>query len=311
MINDIKENFEFVAIHYPFYKKEAIRISTSNKTSQQYQKFINDNSIEMAEIIMSDLELLRNCPTLKHLKISPSFDAKADFDFSPLYDAPEIISLNCQNHYGDRNQYISTIHYDKINGLVDLFVNANKGALGFNRIATLKTLRIGGFKGKNNDVSDLFCSRELDTLQLNDCKIQSLKGIDLSSKMQCLYLNYNRSLRNINDLKGVKETLKALRIQNCPKIEDFSVLGELEKLELLELSGNNTLPNLDFLKAMKNLKTFVFNMNVLDGNLTLCLGLSYVYSERNRMHYNLKDAELPKGKYVRGNEDIEEWRRLE
>ena len=80
---------------------------------------------------------------------------------------------------------------------------------------------------------------------------------------------------------------------------------------MLELSGSNELVDLSFLKTMKSLKTFVFNMNVKDGDLSLCTGLSYVYSERNRKHYNLKNAELPKGQYVRGNEDIEVWRRCE
>ncbi len=129
--------------------------------------------------------------------------------------------------------------------------------------------------------------------------------------MQCLYLHYNRSLKDISALSKVKKTLKALRIENCSKIEDFSVLAELENLELLELSGSNTLPSLSFIKSMKNLKTFVFNMNVEDGDLTPCLNLSYVYSEKNRKNYNLKDKDLPKNAYVRGNEDIEEWRRLE
>ena len=62
---------------------------------------------------------------------------------------------------------------------------------------------------------------------------------------------------------------------------------------------------------MKNLKTFKFDMNVQDGDLTLCLDLSYVSSLKNRKHYNLKNNELPKGQYVRGNETIEQWRRLE
>ena len=62
---------------------------------------------------------------------------------------------------------------------------------------------------------------------------------------------------------------------------------------------------------MKNLKLFMFNMNVLDGDLSLCLKVSHVYSEKNRRHYNLKDEELPKGKFLMGNKDIEEWRRLE
>ena len=89
------------------------------------------------------------------------------------------------------------------------------------------------------------------------------------------------------------------------------MLGKLENLELLQLSGSNELPSLDFLKTMKNLKTFVFSVNVADDDLTLCRNLSYVYSERNRKHYNLKDSDMPRGVYVRGNEDIEEWRRLE
>ncbi|NLN03259.1 MAG: hypothetical protein GX166_00305 [Clostridiaceae bacterium] len=112
-------------------------------------------------------------------------------------------------------------------------------------------------------------------------------------------------------MRKVKKTLNALRIENCPKIEDFSVLGELENLELLELTGNNVLPNLDFLKSMKNLKTFIFSMNVLDGDLNPCLNLSYVYSGKDRKHFNLKDKDLPKSKYVRGEENIEDWRRLE
>ena len=138
-----------------------------------------------------------------------------------------------------------------------------------------------------------------------------MEGIQKSKKIQCLYLHYNRSLNDISALKNVKKTLRALRIENCPKINDFSVLEELENLELLELSGNNELPSLSFLKTMKNLKTFIFSMNVKDGDLYPCLNLSYAYSEKNRKHYNLKDMDLPKGQYVRGNEAIEEWRRLE
>ena len=71
------------------------------------------------------------------------------------------------------------------------------------------------------------------------------------------------------------------------------------------------MPNLNFLRTMKNLKTVGFNVDVRDGDLAPCRNLSYVYSEKDRKHYNLKDRDLPKANYVRGNEDIEEWRRLE
>ena len=35
-------------------------------------------------------------------------------------------------------------------------------------------------------------------------------------------------------------------------------------------------------------------MNVLDGDLTPCMKIPYVYCERNRKHYNLKNKDLPR-----------------
>ncbi len=275
--NHMSTNFDFVNMHFPFNVKDAIRVVDGNKTVDEYADFIKKNSIEKAEIIMSDLEILRKCQCLKYLKILPSIYSSSTYDFTPLYDSPKIISLNCFNCYGEKNQFISEIDYSKIVGLVELFVFANKGALNFSRIKTLKSLKVGGFKGEKSDISDLFSSEQLDTLTLIQCQIKSLEGIQNSKEMQCLYLYHNRSLENINALQKVKKTLKALRIQNCPKIKDFTVLGELTNLELLELTGSNEVPNLDFLKKMKNLKTFIFNFNVKDGDLSNCLALSYVY----------------------------------
>lgn len=303
--------FEFVSIHYPFYRKNAIEIVVGTHSIEEYRDYIRENNLEMADIRMPDLDIIRLCPTLKYLKICPSINASNNFNFAPLYDAETIKSLNCQNQYGNKYQYVSEIDYAKINGLEYLSVSVNKGSLNYNKIETLKSLIVGGHKGVNCDLTDLFCSKNLDTLRLIQCKNTSLNGLGISSKMQCLYLDYNRLLSDITALRDVKSTLKALRIENCPKITDFSVLEELENLELLELSGNNSLPSLDFLKKMKNLKTFIFSMNVVDGDLSFCKNLSYVFSIKDRKHYNLKDKDLPKNQYYRGNDGIDEWRRLE
>lgn len=311
MIEEIKDGFSFLAIHYPFYRKDAIRVEVDAHPVEEYRKYIQKNGIESAYIIMPDLEILKDCPSLKYLRIGPSYNASPDFDFSPLYQHPEIQSLVCQNIYGNQMQYLSSIDFSRIPGLIDLGVLVNKGTLNYNKIQTLKSLDVGGFQGRNRDLTDLFCSRELDTLRMIQCGVHSLAGIDTSEKMQCLYLDYNRSLKDISALRKVKHTLRALRIENCPKIEDFSVLGELENLELLELSGRNALPSLDFLKSMKRLSLFVFDMNVLDGDLSPCLEISHAESRRNRKHYNLKNQDLPKGRFKMGNEDIDEWRKLE
>ena len=312
MLRIIKDGFEFVPMFYPFYEKKAILVRFDGRTLEDYQKYILEHGIEKAHIIMPDLKILKLCPSLKYLKIFPSRNVPENFDVSPLYDLPEVKALHCLNKYTFQGkERISEIDFSLINGLIDLSVYVNKGTLNFNKVKTIKSLSAGRFKGENCDLTDLFCSQELDTLTLGECQITSLNGIGTSPKMQCLYLDYNRTLSDISALSTVKKSLRALRIVNCPKIQDFSVLGELENLELLELTGSNTIPSLDFVKSMKNLKTFLFDMNVRDGDLTPCLDLSYVYSVKNRKHYNVKDKQFHKGLYVRGNEDIEEWRRLE
>lgn len=273
-----------------------------------YIEIINKKNIQKAIIILDDISFLNKCSGLKFISITPSYQSGSDFDFSPLYDMPKVLSLHCNSRFGDREQYVSQIDYSKIKGLIDLGIGVTKGTLNYNR---LKSLNVTGFKGEYRDLTDLFCSEQLDTLSIIQCGITSLNGIGTSKKMQCLYLHYNRSLTDISALYSVKSTMKALRIENCPQIKDFSVLGELENLELLELSGSNELPSLSFLKSMKKLKTFTFSVNVLDGDLSLCKNLSYVYSEKNRKHYSLKDKDMPKSRYVRGNEDIEMWRRTE
>lgn len=309
-MREMRDGFEFDAILYPYYKKDAIRITDEHRALEDYQAYINAHGIEQAEIIMPDLEILKRCPTLKYLRIIP-YNAPDDLDLSPIYELPEVKELYCYNRYGEDGKYFREVDYLRVPGLISINFEANRGTLNYNRVETLRSVHAGGFRGKNRDLTDLFCSTEVDTLSLIQCGMNSLNGIETSRKMQCVYLHYNRCLNDISALGKVKETLRALRIENCPQIKDFSVLGELEQLELLQLMGSNVLPSLDFLKRMKNLKTFVFSVNVLDGDLSPCLGLSYVYSAKDRRHYNLKDADMPRGKCFRGNENIEEWRRLE
>ena len=62
----------------------------------------------------------------------------------------------------------------------------------------------------------------------------------------------------------------------------------------LELMGRNKLPDLKFLEHMPNLRSFVFDMDVVDGDLSPCMQVPYVFSNKNRRHYNIKNKDLPK-----------------
>lgn len=315
-----RNSYIFTSLTYPYNIYDAIVIKhpmnvdinqpcygKSIKNLEDHISLINKYQLEKAVLLVDSLDFIVKCPSLKYLHIVPSTD-KDFFDFSPIYNMPEIISLDCQTCYGREEQLCSCIDYQRIKGLKDLSVSG-KGHVNYNKIRTLKSLQISGIK--INNLTDAFCSSKLDTMRVITCGIKSLDGIEKSKNITCLYLQYNRLLKDISALRQVKSSLRALRIENCPKIEDFSVLYELENLELLEITGNNSLPDLYFLKEMKKLKTFIFSVNILNGDLTPCINLNYVFCEKSRRHYNLKDKDLPKGRFIHGNEGIEMWRRLE
>ena len=317
----LRDGYEFKPLTFPANVYDALVIKSPPEATCVYPQivhtgqslseqidFVNRYKIEKAIVVTDNISFITKCPTLKYIDVIPMNGSGNGFDFSPLYNMPEIKSLCCRTRYGIREEFSSQVDYSQIRGLEKISIS-DKGHKNYNKIETLKTLGISDFN--EADLTQLFVSKVLDTLCMIQCKTKTLNGIQQSEKMQCLYLHYNRSLQDISALKEIKGTLRALRIENCPAIDDFSVLGELENLELLELSGSNELPDLGFLKRMKNLKTFILNMNVNDGDLSPCLDLSYACSLKNRKHYNLKNAELPKGIYVRGNESIERWRRLE
>ncbi len=84
MREEVRDGFAFVPMLYPFNSKDAIRITAETRPIKDYQEYIRQHGIEKAEIVMPDLDFLPFCPTLKHLRICPSYQAAENFDFTPL-----------------------------------------------------------------------------------------------------------------------------------------------------------------------------------------------------------------------------------
>lgn len=317
----IYDGFVFKAIRHPANVFDAIVIRNpatarrfgdtgveSCRSLEEHIDWINRNKWDKALVIAEDISFLIHCPTLKHIDIIPSVTAGDHFDFSPLYRLPQILSLWCATNYGKFDRQHSKMDYSRVRGLEDLSVGTEYD-VNYHMIPTLRKLSATQYPGA--DLRELFCSRELDTLEMISSKIRTLDGIEAAPKMQCLYLEYNRLLSDISKLSEIRETLRALRIRKCPKNCDFSVLSQLENLEYLFLEGSNKIPSLDFISSLPKLKTLILNMEVEDGDLRPCLRLSYAHCGTIRRHYNTKASELPKGKYYRGNENIEPWRRVQ
>lgn len=314
------DNLLFVPVTFPNNIADGILINNQNANeSVRYIQKANSKKAYLSGITRFDI--LNPCTSLQHLyielKLPSSFINECKtrgnkslytFDCSPLYHLSNLLSLE-----------ISA--FERPNTKIDFFIDLSNfrklqyysGDYTFiqniESSTTLKSLIL--HKYKCTDLTNFSLLSNLDTLELTFSKINTLNGLQYLSNLKCLYLKYNKNLSDISSLREIKNTLTALRIENCPNITDFSTLKGMEHLELLELSGSNHLPDLSFLSHMPKLKTFIFSMNVCNGNLSPCQSLQYVYSEKNRRHYNLRDAELPKGVFYHGNESVEEWRRLE
>ncbi len=269
----------------------APKVGFSQKTLEEHIEYINNNNIEKALVIAEDISFLSQCPTLKYLQIIPAKTAKVGFDYSPLYTVKNFDFLACDTVYGPLQEVKqTTIDYSNFDTVKELRITG-KGQLNSNKIKSIKSLNACQNQSKN--IKEYFNGETLEKITLLQCKIETLVGIENAVNLKEIVLSNNRSLYDISNVVLLKN-LKSLVIENCSKITDFSFLGNLTNLEYLELLGNNDLPNLRFLNNMKKLKTFNFSMNVVDGDLSNCLNIPYVYCIKGKKHYNLKNKDLPK-----------------
>ncbi len=300
-----RDGFVFTAVTEPANVLDSIVIrnpvncdcwspkkSYSSRSLEEHIDIINTYKLEKALIIAEDISFITKCPTLKYLEIIPADSAKDNFDYTPLYQMPELKFLLCKTHYGGSLESKSTtINYAEINGVHKLIING-KGHLNIEKLHSLESIDISDDSHENLEWLSLCNS--LKNIGLIKPKLKTLKGIEKLKNLQQLSVDYGRTLSDISKLESISYSLRALRLSNCPKIEDFTCLNELTNLEHLELFGGNNLPNLKFLCSMKKLKTFCFSMNVLDFDLSPCLQIPYVDMAKGKKLYNLKNAQLPK-----------------
>lgn len=284
--------YDDLIIRYPADAKLwSPKLDISSKTLEEHIQLINQYQLEKVTVICNDLSFILRCPSIKQLTVHPSDDAGGNFDYSPLYQMPNLRDLSLTMSCGESDDYWYSVDYQQFRELVS--INAcGKGHNGYELVPSLEKLKLSNSK-KHISLENISCSPKLKRLELTQCNTQTLDGIGACPQLETMGLYYNRSLRDISALIDISDTLKRLCIESCPKITDFSVLNFLVNLEHLQLYGGNNLPNLEFLQYMQKLKTFSFTMNVEDGDLSRCMALPYATC-KNRRHYNLKDSQLPK-----------------
>ena len=272
---------------------EAPVLARSRKTLEEHIQYMQEHQLEKVYVVAEDISFLRQCPSVRSVKIIPAYSAAA-FDYAPIYDLPHLKELNCQTIYGYKDALKAEVDYSRFPSLERVYASGAKGHRNLESVKGLHSLYLGQGQPASKTLGG-FDFSALTELHLCRSPIRTLDGIEGASCLRKLSLAHCRSLEDVTALASVGEALTSLEIESCGKIKDFSWLQRLPNLEHLVLLGSNSLPNVSFLERMPKLKSFRFTMNVLDGDLDLCRNVPYGYC-KNRKHYNLKNEELPKGK---------------
>ncbi len=118
----------------------------------------------------------------------------------------------------------------------------------------LEHLYISDFDEK--DLSVISALTNLKSLSITRAKIKSLKGIENLTYLEYLSLGAVRSLVDISDIVACKK-LKRIDFDICWKLQDFSPIGELKEMEILELQDCKSLASIKFVVHLPKLKRLI------------------------------------------------------
>lgn len=298
-LDDIHSNDAIVIFNPADAMVVAPVLLRSRKTLEEHISYVQKNKVKKAIIIAEDIGFLKQCPSLEYLWIIPALAAE-DFDYSPIYELPNIKWLQCETMYGIRAMYdveekvkVANIDYRRLTGVKRLVISGAKGHQNVSAAENVVSLQFNSGFPASKTLSSFTPKADLSYFSVCQAPIQSLEGIEDLHSVRRLELLYNRRLSDISALRHLRDSLAYLEINTCGRICDFSVLSELTNLEFLTLKGSNTLNNLSFLKELPKLKNLQITMNVKDGDLSLCEMVPYVRI-KNHKHYSHKNTELPK-----------------
>ena len=187
-------------------------------------------------------------------------------------------NLDIGNHYGDGdNSFI--YHLEYLEGLVislyrdsDFILDCSKlpkslYSLNLNIWTKKKIIKIEQLNETNlehlyisdfdeKDLSVISTLTNLKSLSITRSKIKSLKGIENLINLEYLSLGAVRSLVDISDIVACKK-LKRIDFDICWKLQDFSPIGELKEMEILELQDCKSLASIKFVEQLPKLKRLI------------------------------------------------------
>lgn len=250
-----------------------------------YIEYIKKNKIKSIYFcdfyyMSQDINLLKECNFVESVNINSS----EIIDFTGLYYLKNLKNLMINDAKGKVDLSFNT-------SIEELAMEMNKNISGLELLENIKTLRLWKYRPKSKDLTGLSMLKSLKELGITQSPIVSLKGIGELNKLENLELNYLSKLEYIDEIENNKNTLKTIWFESCRKIKNHDYVSCLTNLEKLSFCECGEINNLNFIKKLANLKYFVFSgTNVIDGNISPCIGLEYVvFTNKKHFSHKLKD----------------------
>lgn len=288
----VRNGFAFVAHDRNFGAVKGIEVDNVYAVSvyQRAVRAINENSIEYYTSCDNDLSILKECPTIKYVRVT------AEATLKTLIGLKNLRGVIVCGLYGE-NEKFDFRRLEQVEQLGMLGGGKNHTWL---EMLQLKKLWIEPFP-----VQDLSCLNHLQNLEFLSVevgKMSSLEGAEHLQKLREIEIGCCSKLKNIEDLKLLKN-LSYLQISDCDHIENIEealrclkTVKELKLLNVFHTSTRGRLNNLQFVNDMDSLKSFISNYIIKSNDLTPLLHLENADIFAENKKYNIKNDMLPKYK---------------
>lgn len=262
-------------------------IIEDNRISE-YTDYITNNHIKYVSINVGqyknpEVNFLKKCSGIEAVMIyNPLLR-----DFTGLYYLKKLRIL-----YSDEPN--AELDLSLLENLEELSIGWSKFIKNIDKCSNLRILGLRGYKPKSKDLLEISGLGKIEELILTQSPIVSLRGCGDLPIINKLELNYINTLEYIDEIEKNSSTLKNLRFESCKKIKNHDFVSCLKRLEVLGFNSCSDIPSIGFIKELPNLRNFTFvNTNVVDGDLSPCIGLEYV-GFFDKKHYTHKSVDFKK-----------------
>jgi len=279
MAKFIKDSFVFFE---GFYSEEVFNLDNSDLEKKIDYIITNKIKSISIDITLIEFDFLKKIDFIEGVYVSENIILE---NFYTLKNLKRIV-------FNIKKKKLE-INFSKFPKMELLSIDWHKDFPDLSKNENLKDLSIWNFKPKSKSFSELSLPKNLEKLQITESNILNLEGLVLGNLKE-LHAHHCNSLETVKGIENFSDKLTILVLDYCKKLFEYDDLKYPKYLEKLILGDCGDIPNLNWLKNLKNLKHFSFwNTKLIDGNTSPCFGINYVCF-KNQKYYNCKEEEFNK-----------------